>query len=204
MIHWYLRGPRDVGNRIADSLDQWIDLRVPPPDPAALGNGGLMRAAAHGIAAASVSSAKSFAGDDTRLTHNSDLAADCSRHQAALVWRLINTPDQRPMVRPPRGLDPRLVPYDDYTSEPSGFCLHTTRLALTALAKAKSFRDGITNVVRTGGDTDTNAAVAGALLGAKFGIDNIPREWISKIDPALHNRIVEFGERFKGRETRRA
>ena len=33
-----------------------------------------------------------------------------------------------------------------------------------------------------GGDTDTNAAIAGALLGARFGFEAIPKEWyIEKI-----------------------
>ena len=29
-----------------------------------------------------------------------------------------------------------------------------------------------------GGDADTNAAVAGALLGEKFGYSNIPQRWV--------------------------
>ena len=34
------------------------------------------------------------------------------------------------------------------------------------------------HVVGLGGDTDTNAAVAGALLGAAHGIDAIPPAWL--------------------------
>ena len=33
-------------------------------------------------------------------------------------------------------------------------------------------------VVRAGGDADTNAAVACAILGAKFGFDAIPSEYV--------------------------
>jgi ADP-ribosylglycohydrolase len=32
--------------------------------------------------------------------------------------------------------------------------------------------------VAAGGDTDTAGAVAGALAGARWGIDELPREWI--------------------------
>lgn len=35
-----------------------------------------------------------------------------------------------------------------------------------------------------GGDTDTNACIVGALLGARFGIDEIPYEWIKTIKSA--------------------
>ncbi len=33
-------------------------------------------------------------------------------------------------------------------------------------------------IIHEGGDADTNAAVAGALLGAKFGYSNIPQRWL--------------------------
>lgn len=42
---------------------------------------------------------------------------------------------------------------------------------------ATSFADGIEKAVRIGGDTDTYAAIAGGLLGARYGIDAIPSEW---------------------------
>jgi ADP-ribosylglycohydrolase len=70
-----------------------------------------------------------------------------------------------------------------------------TYLALAAgfhsLFHFSDFQEGILNVIRQGGDTDTNAAVAGALLGCKLGYSRIPfhliqglrrREWLdSKI-----------------------
>jgi ADP-ribosylglycohydrolase len=36
-------------------------------------------------------------------------------------------------------------------------------------------------VVGLGGDTDTNAAVAGALLGALHGVDAIPSDWVGTL-----------------------
>ena len=33
-------------------------------------------------------------------------------------------------------------------------------------------------MVRAGGDADTNAAVACAILGAKFGFNSIPKEYV--------------------------
>ena len=34
-------------------------------------------------------------------------------------------------------------------------------------------------VVNEAGDADTNAAVAGAILGAKYGYDSIPQQYIN-------------------------
>ena len=44
------------------------------------------------------------------------------------------------------------------------------------------------------GDADTNAAVAGAILGAKFGICHIPEEWRNGLLYAsmLHDKVQEF------------
>ena len=44
------------------------------------------------------------------------------------------------------------------------------------------------------GDADTNAAVAGAILSAKFGINQIPDEWKDGLFYAsmLHNKVQEF------------
>jgi ADP-ribosyl-[dinitrogen reductase] hydrolase len=40
------------------------------------------------------------------------------------------------------------------------------------------YRDGVKRVIRIGHDTDTTAAIAGALLGATYGANAIPTEWL--------------------------
>ena len=62
-----------------------------------------------------------------------------------------------------------------------GYTLLTLRLALIALWRAPGFEQGLRSVVEAGGDTDTNGAVAGAVLGARFGIDAIPTRWRRRI-----------------------
>lgn len=59
-----------------------------------------------------------------------------------------------------------------------GYTLVTLSVALWAYWHAKSFVDGLLKVVNAGGDADTNAAVACAILGAKFGSHTIPEEYI--------------------------
>jgi len=45
----------------------------------------------------------------------------------------------------------------------------------------KDFRDAILDIIFQGGDTDTNAAVAGGVLGAYKGYDNLPQDYIEKM-----------------------
>ncbi len=55
------------------------------------------------------------------------------------------------------------------------------RLALLCLLDAPDFRSGVEAVVRLGGDANTDGAVAGALLGARFGVRSIPSEWLESL-----------------------
>ena len=59
-----------------------------------------------------------------------------------------------------------------------GYTLKTLAAGLWAYWNATSFEDGLLSVVRAGGDADTNAAVACAILGAKFGFNAIPQEYV--------------------------
>lgn len=62
-----------------------------------------------------------------------------------------------------------------------GFTLFTAGVALRVAGEAKPFEDGLREVVALGGDTDSNASVAGALLGALHGIDGLPPGWLVRL-----------------------
>ncbi len=58
-----------------------------------------------------------------------------------------------------------------------GYTLVTLRTALTAWWRAETFEEGLRAVIEAGGDTDTNGAAVGAILGARFGLQAIPTRW---------------------------
>ena len=59
----------------------------------------------------------------------------------------------------------------------SGYVIKILKAALWAARHPANFEDGLSAVVSAGGDTDTNGAAAGAVLGACFGLDAIPERW---------------------------
>lgn len=63
--------------------------------------------------------------------------------------------------------------------EPSsiGYTLKALGSALWCLFHANDFEEGLLKVVNEGGDADTNAAVACAMIGAKFGYTSIPQKY---------------------------
>lgn len=63
-----------------------------------------------------------------------------------------------------------------------GYTLRTLSAALWCYWHAKSFADGLLAIVNEGGDADTNAAVACSILGAKFGYEGIPKDYIHELN----------------------
>ena len=62
-----------------------------------------------------------------------------------------------------------------------GYTLLALLVGLIAYWRPASFEKTLSSVIEAGGDTDTNGAVAGALLGARFGLEGIPRRWRNRI-----------------------
>jgi ADP-ribosyl-[dinitrogen reductase] hydrolase len=63
----------------------------------------------------------------------------------------------------------------------SGFALFTAGLALRAATAEPDFEDALRYVVSLGGDTRTNAAVTGAVLGAIHGVSGSPPAWLDRL-----------------------
>jgi ADP-ribosyl-[dinitrogen reductase] hydrolase len=66
-----------------------------------------------------------------------------------------------------------------------GFCLFTAGLALRIVGEGGGSEDGLREVVAFGGDTDANAAVTGALLGALNGREGLPSTWLARLADAV-------------------
>ncbi len=79
----------------------------------------------------------------------------------------------------------RLVP--NSTQGISGYIYHTVPAVLHVwLRHPDDFRQALSNILACGGDTDTTGAILGGIIGARVGVEGIPREWI--------DGIVEFPE----------
>ena len=69
----------------------------------------------------------------------------------------------------------------DIDSESMGYTLLALQIGLIQYWRAPDFEQGLRDVVEAGGDTDTNGAVVGALLGARFGVEAIPERWRRRV-----------------------
>lgn len=62
----------------------------------------------------------------------------------------------------------------------SGYVIHTLESALWCIGRNDCYKDVVLDAVNLGRDTDTTAAVCGALAGILFP-DSIPKDWIKKL-----------------------
>lgn len=62
-----------------------------------------------------------------------------------------------------------------------GYCGHTLEAALWCFLNTTSYADCVLAAVNLGYDTDTTAAVAGAIAGVCYGFEAIPPKWIGQL-----------------------
>jgi ADP-ribosylglycohydrolase len=62
-----------------------------------------------------------------------------------------------------------------------GFVIDTLEAALWCFLTTGSYREAVLKAVNLGDDTDTTAAVAGALAGLFYGLDAIPADWLQTL-----------------------
>ena len=63
----------------------------------------------------------------------------------------------------------------------SGYVVDTLESAIWCLLNTDDYKDCVLQAVNLGNDTDTVAAVAGGLAGMFYGVDSIPKEWLSQL-----------------------
>jgi ADP-ribosyl-[dinitrogen reductase] hydrolase len=82
------------------------------------------------------------------------------------------------------------------TGAASGYAVNTMEIALWSAHHEPSLERGLTWLVSAGGDTDTNAAVAGGLMGARDGETAIPDRWLAALPQ--RDRFTTLAERLVG------
>jgi ADP-ribosyl-[dinitrogen reductase] hydrolase len=81
----------------------------------------------------------------------------------------------------------------------SGFTLKAMQAGLWCLEHSADFEESLVAVIQAGGDTDTNGAVAGAILGALHGASAIPGRWTAHIAKA--EQLTSLADRLLDRAT---
>jgi ADP-ribosyl-[dinitrogen reductase] hydrolase len=193
---WIRSGPKDVGAtvcgaleraRSADEARRLAEAYHERSGGKSAGNGSLMRTAPIGLRyRRDRSELERISRADSSMTHHDPLAADAcvffNQTLAALV-------EGRKLPKPESAVAETALAAtgasEDELLEPvqrqMGFVLTALRVGYAAAFGRANFEEAVVFAANLGGDADTNAAVAGALAGARFGADAIPQRWLEPL-----------------------
>ncbi len=191
-VRWLDSRPFDCGLTVTAGLRG-------KPNAASEANGALMRISPLGIFGARRDPAKvaGWARQDAALTHPHPVCVQANALFAMAVARAVReavAPGElyREIVAAARAgnvetslrgaiEEAENAPPAEYDGQKQGWVLIALQNALWQLLHAPSLEAGVVDTVGRGGDTDTNAAICGALLGAVHGAAAVPARWVAAL-----------------------
>ncbi len=175
----------------------WLfNLKEPKPYNS-FGNGSAMRVSPCGIVARSIEEAKLLSRKVTEVTHNHPEGIKGAESVAVAIF-LAKTGMSQPEIKEyiNKNYYPMNFTLDEireaYTFDAT--CQGSVPQAIMAFVEAKDFEDTLRNAVSLGGDTDTQAAIAGSIAEYHFGIPKELRNQAIKYLPDELLRILNAFE----------
>ena len=190
-MFWLDSGPFDCGMTVAGGLRG-------RPNPDSQANGAMMRISPLGIFGANHDAGlvAEWARQDAAITHPHPVCQQANALFTMAIARAIRQGcDGRDLYEQivtwseDMKVDGSLLeavrgaaesPPADYVRQ-QGWVLTAFSNALWQLLHATNLEEAVVDTVMRGGDTDTNAAICGAILGAVHGRDAVPGQWVESL-----------------------
>ena len=188
---WLNSEPFDCGMTIAAGLRG-------RPNPESQANGAVMRISPLGIFGANhpLETVGDWARQDAALTHPNQVCLQANALFTMAIAHAVSSGCEAKELfqnisqwAVDMAVEPALMdtiqgaaeaPPADFVQQ-QGWVLIPFRNALWQLLHAPGFEAAVVDTVMRGGDTDTNAAICGAFLGAVYGLDAIPAKWVDLV-----------------------
>lgn len=142
---------------------------------------------------------------DARLSHPSPVCQDVNAmYCVALAWLINNPGDAEGAIKKVESMDAcdKVRQWLEDSKSEQGDCKqnighvkHAFTLAFHFLRKKTEYEDAIAETLIKGGDTDTNAAIVGGMMGALHGFEGVPEYMLG---PVIRFDCSEHDDRKKG------
>uniref|UniRef100_A0A915E8X8 ADP-ribosylhydrolase ARH3 n=1 Tax=Ditylenchus dipsaci TaxID=166011 RepID=A0A915E8X8_9BILA len=182
---------QDLEESRKQELYERIRFQAQQNNQESLSNGMLMRVSPLAVAYRNMDTEqlRILAEEDCKLTHcnpivlNAVFGGSVQRSPGAckppLIYKILQEAQEKPS--PVLSPDGCTIKGDQKSMGYFGVSLQG---AFYQLLHADNFSTGLEEVISRGGDTDTNGCIAASLLGAYFGADAIPQQWIEDVKKA--------------------
>jgi ADP-ribosyl-[dinitrogen reductase] hydrolase len=196
---WMKSRPIDVGNACRKGIRNYMlkgELAVPFNQWGA-GNGACMRM---------LPAALFTLGDDdllaeyvmeqAHLTHNHPLSDAACLYLGKLIHLALAGHAKTRLRSELEGLfaECEAFRFEPYRGLATGYVVDTMQTVFHYFFKTLDFEDCLVGVINQGGDADTTGAIAGMLAGAHYGMENIPKRWIKKMDRQVLAEVTTLAE----------
>jgi ADP-ribosyl-[dinitrogen reductase] hydrolase len=129
--------------------------------------------------------------EHSHITHNHPLSDAATLTWGAMLSRLIQGEGvdacrleaERLLSRHPE------FTYAPYPGKASAYIVDTIQTVLHYFFSTDSFESCLIATVNQGDDADTTGALVGMLAGARYGLEQIPERWLSRLDSEVVGRI---------------
>ncbi|MBE0503506.1 MAG: ADP-ribosyl-[dinitrogen reductase] hydrolase [Desulfuromonadales bacterium] len=189
-LAWMKSKPIDIGSTCRKGIRDYLlsgNLEQPYSDNDA-GNGALMRllpTALYTLGDAAL--LRRCAIEQAHLTHHHPLSDAACLAFGKMIHAALSGADRFALHAIARDLIAAYPKFhfNDYRGHAGGYVVETMQTVLHYFFTTDSFENCLIGIVNQGGDADTTGAIGGALAGAFYGMEQLPRAWTKKLDPAV-------------------
>lgn len=188
---WMRAKPVDIGNTVRRGIVGFRQSGNPAREENAYdaGNGAAMRVLPVALATLGLDEdqVRAQCRAQAHVTHHTPLSDAATECLALMLRDALEGHDKWALLR--RRAEPLVARHPEFEyrqrrrENPSGYVVETLQAVFQALADTDNFRDCLVDVVNRGGDADTTGAMAGMLAGALYGMEALPADWLSVLDP---------------------
>lgn len=207
-VNWFLKGPKDVGNTTKKAMKKLVDgasiFESGVNEENTNTNGSLMRVAPLALLAPTTpeEELKKIVNIQTASTH---AHLECLQMDEILIFSLTKILYEKASKREVYEFALKKLEFFDNDLKVSfaeiplmswdkvtngGRAFETLKSAFWGFYHFDSFEEAIIHIINRGNDSDTTAAVLGALFGAYVGESNIPMRWIQNLN--YRSEILSF------------
>ncbi len=199
-VSWMRAGPSDIGSTCRKGIRRFMlegSLEGPPHEGDG-GNGAAMRVLPVALFTAADGPLQArLAVEQARITHHHPLSDAGTVHVGELVHLALlgrGKPRLRRASDALVGRHPRFA-FDPYPGRASGFVVDTLQTVLHVFFGTRGLEECVVAAVNRGEDADTTGAIAGAIAGAYYGEEQLPRRWLRRLDPAVREELEALADR---------
>ncbi|MHB8921088.1 MAG: ADP-ribosyl-[dinitrogen reductase] hydrolase [Halothiobacillus sp.] len=191
---WLKSNPVDVGNTCRRGIRRYLVDRsvIGEPSEWDAGNGACIRNLPAILSTLHDDELfREMTLDQAHLTHHNRLSDEATLALGQMVRALLHGGGMADIQRLALDLVARHreFRFEPYANLSSAYVADTLSTVFHYFFTTDNFKDCLIDVVNQGGDADSTGALAGMLAGSLYGVSAIPREWMSRLNPAIVKAI---------------